>query len=197
MCRRVLTQAGLPAGHRTARGALWSTSWELWESFWIHSGDHFRPEFIPIPFRSFSRSQFALALALRLFFLVRKRCASMLKIDVELTEHTSCEAGRVSWDARISCWAVAHTFAHGLDIRSFPFATLSPATEKLRVHLFSRVGACGRRPLESADPGLRRVGAVGTESNAGLGLGKLYGGRGLRTKVAPTCPFWRPESAVF
>ena len=62
---------------------------------------------------------------------------------------------------------------------SFPFATLSPATEKLRVHLFSRVGACGRRPLESADPGVRRVGAFGTESNGGLGLGKLYGGRGL------------------
>ena len=54
--------------------------------------------------------------------------------------------------------AVAHTFAHGLDIRSFSFATLSPATEKLRVHLFSRVGACGRRPLESADPAGVRVG---------------------------------------
>ena len=31
---------------------------------------------------------------------------------------------------------VPHTFAHGLDIRSFSFATLSPATEKLRVHFF-------------------------------------------------------------
>ena len=93
--------------------------------------------------------------------------------------------------------AVAHTFAHGLDIRSFSFATLSPATEKLRVHLFSRVGACGRRPLESADPGVRRVGAFGTESNAGLGLGKLYGGRGLGTKVDPRCQRWYPESVVF
>ena len=92
--------------------------------------------------------------------------------------------------------AVAHTFAHGLDIRSFSFATLSPATEKLRAHLFSRVGACGRRPLESADPGVRRVGAFGTGSNAGLGLGKLYGGRGLGTKVATTCPFWCPGSVV-
>ena len=53
------------------------------------------------------------------------------------------------------------------------------APGKLRAHLSSRVGACGRRPLESADPGVRRVGAFGTESNAGLGLGKLYGGRGL------------------
>ena len=96
LCRRVLAQTGLPAGHRTARGALWSTSRELWESFWVHSGDHFRPEFIPVPVRSFSRSQFALALALRLLFLVSKGCASVLKIDVELTEHTSCEAGRVS-----------------------------------------------------------------------------------------------------
>ena len=43
-------------------------------------------------------------------------------------------------------------------IRSFSFATLSPATEKLGVHLFSRVGACGRRPLESADPAGVRVG---------------------------------------
>ena len=59
LCRRVLPQTGLPAAHRTARGALWSTSWELWESFWIHSGDHFRSEFIRTLFRSFSRSQFA------------------------------------------------------------------------------------------------------------------------------------------
>ena len=28
------------------------------------------------------------------------------------------------------------------------------APGKLRAHLSSRVGACGRRPLESADPGL-------------------------------------------
>ena len=81
MCRRVLTQTGLPAAHRTARGALWSTSWELWESFWIHSGDHFRPEFIPIPFRSFSRRQFALALMLRLLFLARKRCSKQYRVD--------------------------------------------------------------------------------------------------------------------
>ena len=92
--------------------------------------------------------------------------------------------------------AVAHTFAHGLDIRGFSFATLSPATEKLRVHLFSRGGACARKPLESADPGVRRVGAFGTESNGGLGLGKLYGGRGLGTKVDTTCPFCYAESVV-
>ena len=44
--------------------------------------------------------------------------------------------------------------------------------------------------------GVRRVGAFGTGSNAGLGLGKLYGGRGLGAQVATTCPFWCPESVV-
>ena len=43
---------------------------------------------------------------------------------------------------------------------------------------FLGVGGSGRRPLESADPGVRRVGAIGTESNAGLGLAKLYRGWG-------------------
>ena len=47
------------------------------------------------------------------------------------------------------------------------------------------VGGSGRRPLESADPGVRRVGAIGTGSNAGLGLGKLYGGRGLGLAGGP------------
>ena len=51
--------------------------------------------------------------------------------------------------------------------------------EALGCDIFSRVGPCGRRPSESADPGVRRVGAFGTESNGGLGLGKLYRGRGL------------------
>ena len=44
---------------------------------------------------------------------------------------------------------------------------------------FSRVGACGRRPSESADPGARQVGAF---TGAGIGCTvekKLYGGRGL------------------
>ena len=68
--------------------------------------------------------------------------------------------------------------------------------EALGCDLFSRVGACGRRPSESADPGVRRVGAFGTESNAGLGLGKLYGGRGLGTEVDTTCQLWCPESVV-
>ena len=92
--------------------------------------------------------------------------------------------------------AVAHKFAQGFHVRSLRAATLSLATRKMRCHLFSRVGACGRRPLESADPGVRRVGAFGTESNAGLGLGKLYGGRGLGTKVATRCQLWCPESVV-
>ena len=68
--------------------------------------------------------------------------------------------------------------------------------ETLGCDLFSRVGACGRRPSESADPGVRRAGVIGTGSNAGLGLGKLYGGRGLGTKVATRCQFWCAESVV-
>ena len=51
--------------------------------------------------------------------------------------------------------------------------------------LFPRVGACGRRPSESADPGCRRVGPF-----TGTGIGctverKLYGGRGLRLVRCP------------
>ena len=61
---------------------------------------------------------------------------------------------------------------------------------------FLGVSGSGRRPLESADPGVRRVGAIGTESNAGLGLGKLYGGRGLGAQVDPRCPFCFPGSVV-
>ena len=57
--------------------------------------------------------------------------------------------------------------------------------EALGCDLFARVGACGRRPSESADPGVRRVGAFGAESNGGLGLGKLYGGRGLGSTGGP------------
>ena len=68
---------------------------------------------------------------------------------------------------------------------SFSGTMRSFAPGKLRAHLSSRVGACGRRPLESADPGVRRVGAIGTGSNAGLGLGKLYGGRGLGSTGGP------------
>ena len=64
-------------------------------------------------------------------------------------------------------------------VRSFSGAMRSFAPGKLRARLSSRVGACGRRPFESADPGVRRVGAFGAESNAGLGLGKVYMGRGL------------------
>ena len=45
--------------------------------------------------------------------------------------------------------------------------------------LFPRVGACGRRPSESADPGCRRVGSF-TEAGIGCTVErKLYGGRGL------------------
>ena len=93
---------------------------------------------------------------------------------------------------------------------SFSGTMRSFALGKLRARLSSRVGACGRRPLESADPGVRRAGAFGTESNAGLGLGKLYGGRGLGAKVdghlkttskpqppAPVEPLSRPHPLPF
>ena len=93
--------------------------------------------------------------------------------------------------------AVAHTFAHGFDIRSFSETMRSFAPGKLRAHLSSRVGACGRRPLESADPGVRRVGAFGTESNEGLGLGKLYGGRGLGTTGGPQMSILLSRISVF
>ena len=42
--------------------------------------------------------------------------------------------------------------------------------------------------MKSADPGVRRVGAFGAESNGGLGLGKLYGGRGLGSRGGPHMP---------
>ena len=60
--------------------------------------------------------------------------------------------------------------------------------ETLGCDLFSRVGACGRRPSESADPG-------GSASwgfyRAGIGCTvekKLYGGRGLGLVGCPHVP---------
>ena len=58
---------------------------------------------------------------------------------------------------------------------------------------FSRVGACGRRPSESADPGARRSADPGGSASwafykAGIGCAvekKLYGGRGLRLVGCP------------
>ena len=53
------------------------------------------------------------------------------------------------------------------------------AKETLGCHLFPRVGACGRRPSESADPG---GSASWVLYRAGIGCTvekKLYGGRGL------------------
>ena len=50
---------------------------------------------------------------------------------------------------------------------------------------FFGVGGSGRRPLESADAGCRRVGAF---TGAGIGCTverKLYGGRGLRLVRCP------------
>ena len=54
--------------------------------------------------------------------------------------------------------------------------------------LFSRVGACGRRPSESADPG---VSASWVLYRAGIGCTvekKLYGGRGLGLVGSPHVP---------
>ena len=62
------------------------------------------------------------------------------------------------------------------------------AKETLGCDPFSRVGACGRRPSESADPGVRRVGSF---TGAGIGCTierKLYGGEGWGLLVSPRCP---------
>ena len=67
------------------------------------------------------------------------------------------------------------------------------APGKLRAHLSSRVGACGRRPLESADPGVRRAGPLGGESSGELGLGKHYGGRGRGRPGGSHMPTWLPR----
>ena len=78
-----LAPTGFPSGSqnrlRSSTEHILGALGELLDAF----RDHFWSDFIPVPFRSFSRSQFALALALRLFLLIRQRCASMLKIDLE------------------------------------------------------------------------------------------------------------------
>ena len=59
------------------------------------------------------------------------------------------------------------------------------AKDTLGYDPFSRVGACGRKPSESTDPGARRVGSC---TGAGIGCTverKLYGGRGLRLVRCP------------
>ena len=60
--------------------------------------------------------------------------------------------------------------------------------ETLGCDLFSRVGACGRRPSESADPG---GSASWVFYRAGIGCTvekKLYGGRGLGLVRDPHVP---------
>ena len=60
--------------------------------------------------------------------------------------------------------------------------------ETLGCDLFSRVGACGRGPSESADPG---VSASWVLYRAGIGCTverKLYGGRGLGLVRCPNMP---------
>ena len=69
----------------------------------------------------------------------------------------------------------------GPSIWSFRFGSSFEfgAKETLGCDPSSRVGACGRRPSESADPGCRRVGSF-TEAGRGCTVErKLYGGRGL------------------
>ena len=57
--------------------------------------------------------------------------------------------------------------------------------EDVGLRSFPRVGACGRRPSESADPG---ASASWVLYRAGIGCTvekKLYGGRGLRLVGSP------------
>ena len=77
----------------------------------------------------------------------------------------------------------SEALSSGYSIASFQLGSSFDfwAKDTLGYDPFSRVGACGRRPSESADPGCRRVGAL-----TGTGIGciverKLYGGRGLRS----------------
>ena len=150
MSGRVLPQTALPAAHRTARGAFWRTSWEFRESFWGHSGDHFWPEVMPVPFGR--------------VFLDRKRCASRLKIDVELTGHAFCDTASASLRPMRNC---QRTLLLKL--------VVSPGT-----HGFLALRHILVRPW------------IGSSSV----LGKLYGGRGLGTKVDPRCQLWCAGSVV-
>ena len=91
-------------------------------------------------------------------------------------------------------------------VLSFKFG----AKEKLGCDAFSRIGACGRRPSLSADPGVRRAGALrgssfaGVEEEASTGAGAearwwypdgnlgvqdgcFYGGK-VRNLALGTCP---------
>ena len=53
------------------------------------------------------------------------------------------------------------------------------ATETLGCDPFSRIGACGRRPSESADPGASARWVVYRDGIGCIVERKLYGGRGL------------------
>ena len=102
------------------------------------------------------------------------QCSNVCCVAVLLAYHSrpattfECLSTDYRLDKYSNVCCEAHAFADGLDIRIFAFATLPPATEKLRVHLFSRVGACGRRPLESADPSVRRTGLLGQKVKGDL-----------------------------
>ena len=64
----------------------------------------------------------------------------------------------------------------------------SRADKKLACNAFSRVGACGHRPLESADPGASASWVVYRASIGCTVERKLYGGRGLGLVRCPHMP---------
>ena len=74
-----------------------------------------------------------------------------------------------------------HTFAVWAATRFVP-------TGELRRERSFRVGACGRRPLESADPGGSASWALYRASIACTVEKKLYGGRGLGLVRCPHVP---------
>ena len=63
------------------------------------------------------------------------------------------------------------------------------AIETLGCDPSSRVGACGRRPSESADPGVSASWAFYRASIACVVEKKLYGGRGLELVGGPHVSF--------
>ena len=92
---------------------------------------------------------------------------------------------------------VAREIAHGVHVCGFPRCDAFRPNGGVEARVLSAGSAYVAAGLfESADPGVRLVGAFGTESNEGLGLGKLYGDRGLGTKVDPRCQLWCAESVI-
>ena len=69
--------------------------------------------------------------------------------------------------------------------------------ETLGCDLFSRVGACGRRPSESADPGASASWVLLKKRYRVKQRKKLYGGRGLGLVRCPKAAFLASKKGRF